>query len=1484
MHRTDLNADRPAASPTSGVVARRRHRHRLTTAAAVVSAATAMLVAAPAGASGTGPQISRIAGYSGTETVTGGVAGGRPAATAKISATSVAVDAATGDEAVATTASGSTRVYLIAGSTEPGTYGLVGSLAKGDAYLVAGNGTAGLVPAPGASGAGGSATPLAVTNPIAPSSVAFDNSGNLLIAGSGPNKGSGSTGTTQELQMVPRTGCSTGCPYRLSSMTAGDIYTVAGKSVTGLPSTAIAYTGSVTGGGLAVDATGDVVVGGSGFVELLNEHPSTLSRYGKSFPAYSSRKFVGTATGRTKCGTGTVSATLTGIVVTNGRPFFDPAGDVYVNDNKATAGRGCTWVVPAQSGVLDGQTMAAGKVYALAGGGAATATADGHTALTASLPDTTAVVVDPDGNLVLALDGSAPALRVVAESTGIYYGQPMQAQHVYTIAGGPGATGTTLPGTASGFELAGPTSLVVEASGDLLLTDGSSVTAGTLYEVATPHTTVPGAPGQPTVTAGNGEATVTWTAPATTGGTAITGYTASATTGTHTCTTTGALICTVTGLTNGTTYTFTVVATNGQGQGPASPASTPVVPRGTQPGKPTNVHAVPNHSQKVTVTWTGPATPGLTPVNGYLVTARHGTTSKTCQPASVTPPLTCTVTGLANGATYAVTASATNTSGRGATSTAVHVVPATTPGKPTDVQAVANHSQSLKVTWTAPATSGGPAVTGYTVSVSPACGTCTGLTSATTSATINGLTNGTSYAVTVKATNGVYTGPTSTAAHAVPATTPGAPTNVKATWAGSHTVTVSWAAPATSGGPAVTGYTVTATPGTGPAGTCAWTAGTLTCTVTGLTNGTTYAFTVKATNGVYTGPTSAAVHKVPATTPTKPKTVHASRDGSHMVTVTWKAPSSNGGVAVTGYTVTATPGTGPAGTCAWTAGTLTCTVTGLTNGTTYSVTVRAENAVGTGPTSITPVHVVPAVAPTAPTNLTAARAGNGSVKLTWTPSATAGGIAVASYQVKVTPACAHCTGLVTSTTPAPSTTTVSGLTDGQTYTFTVTAHNSVGTSATSNGAQMIPAIAPAPPGTPTAQRGNQAATVNWTASTTTGGLPITAYTVTSSPTGHTCTWTSGPFTCTVTGLKNGTLYSFTVKAHNAVGTGAASTPAYATPQPVAPGTPTGPAAAAGDGQATVTWTAPATTGGSAITGYTVTSTPTGKSCTSTGATTCTVDGLHDGTGYTFTVRAHNAVGTGPTSAPSAPVYPSAGGGSTPPAPPPQPTGTATWVGASSSSADGSATAQASGITATGTGEGSLGVGRYQGNPTTGTVSGGTGTYYDVKVSSAAEFTSVSVTVCTLGPGGQSLDWWNGSAWAPFSDQSFDPGTGCVTATVDGTTSPTPADLAGTPVAASTDPAPAGGCSGPGCAGGYWEVASDGGIFAFGDATFAGSMGGQALNAPIVGIATTPDGHGYWEVASDGGIFAFGDATFAGSMGGQALNAPIVGIATRKAIT
>ena len=80
------------------------------------------------------------------------------------------------------------------------------------------------------------------------------------------------------------------------------------------------------------------------------------------------------------------------------------------------------------------------------------------------------------------------------------------------------------------------------------------------------------------------------------------------------------------------------------------------------------------------------------------------------------------------------------------------------------------------------------------------------------------------------------------------------------------------------------------------------------------------------------------------------------------------------------------------------------------------------------------------------------------------------------------------------------------------------------------------------------------------------------------------------------------------------------------------------------------------------------------------------------------------------------------------------------------------------------------------------------------------------------------------------------------------------------------------------AGGYWLVAADGGIFAFGDAGFFGSRGGKPLDQPVTGMAATADGGGYWLVATDGGIFTYGDAAFEGSLGGGQATSRVVGMA------
>jgi hypothetical protein len=182
---------------------------------------------------------------------------------------------------------------------------------------------------------------------------------------------------------------------------------------------------------------------------------------------------------------------------------------------------------------------------------------------------------------------------------------------------------------------------------------------------------------------------------------------------------------------------------------------------------------------------------------------------------------------------------------------------------------------------------------------------------------------------------------------------------------------------------------------------------------------------------------------------------------------------------------------------------------------------------------------------------------------------------------------------------------------------------------------------PIVPGKPTnlvAVAGNATVSLTWTAPDN-GGSAITGYTMTETEAGLgpvTCSMT-GATSCTVGGLTNGTEYTFTVTATNAVGTGPASDPSNKV-NPVnpvtAPDAPTGVTATGGLGSASISWTAPASNGGSPITLYTVTSAPDGKTCTTSDALSCTVAGLTSGTTYTFTVTATNAVGAGPASDPS----------------------------------------------------------------------------------------------------------------------------------------------------------------------------------------------------------------------------------------------------------
>jgi hypothetical protein len=198
------------------------------------------------------------------------------------------------------------------------------------------------------------------------------------------------------------------------------------------------------------------------------------------------------------------------------------------------------------------------------------------------------------------------------------------------------------------------------------------------------------------------------------------------------------------------------------------------------------------------------------------------------------------------------------------------------PGAPTNVQADPGNA-SATVSWDAPTNNGSDPITSYTVVPSPACGPCTGVTTAngtTLQATVSGLTNGVSYTFTVYATSAAGNGPASAPSAAVtPAGVPVAPTNASAVGSNASAL-VTWTAPSSDNGSAILSYTVIPSPGCDVACTNDTTAdGTTTSTtIGGLTNGTPYTFTVIATNAAGNSLASEPSNEV---TPLSGSTYHA---------------------------------------------------------------------------------------------------------------------------------------------------------------------------------------------------------------------------------------------------------------------------------------------------------------------------------------------------------------------------------------------------------------------------------------------------------------------------------------------------------------------------------------------------------------------------------------------------------------------------------
>ena len=326
-------------------------------------------------------------------------------------------------------------------------------------------------------------------------------------------------------------------------------------------------------------------------------------------------------------------------------------------------------------------------------------------------------------------------------------GKVYQYAGIYIITPGYGVTGAPLP---NGYTFIGTV---------------SNTSPQIIPVTPTATATVPGAPTNAMATAGNTAAAVSWTAPGSDGGSVILQYTATASGGGgQTCTIAApATTCAVTGLTNGTAYTFSVTATNAAGTGPASAASTAVIPVATTNTVLSSSVNSSLTSEPITFTANVGSSAGV-PTGGTVSFTDAGT--PLCVASTVSSGVaTCTKSAETFGAgTHLITASY---SGDPAFSSSISTAfsqyvlsaafPSTVPAAPTDVTAVPGNGQ-VTLSWFPPVNTGGLAITGYTVTYGVIPASCP-LSLTTPSCVISSLTAGTSYTFSVKATNTEGTGP-----------------------------------------------------------------------------------------------------------------------------------------------------------------------------------------------------------------------------------------------------------------------------------------------------------------------------------------------------------------------------------------------------------------------------------------------------------------------------------------------------------------------------------------------------------------------------------------------------------------------------------------------------------------------------------------------------------------------------------------------------
>ena len=509
------------------------------------------------------------------------------------------------------------------------------------------------------------------------------------------------------------------------------------------------------------------------------------------------------------------------------------------------------------------------------------------------------------------------------------------------------------------------------------------------------------------------------------------------------------------GLTLGKQYVFQVSARNADGWGAWSNDSQPVLPAALNP--PTDLQATPVDGG-VELSWNAPHPRVL----GFTVQYQRNIPGAPWLDAGATPQTSFRVKPLNPAETYFFRVSSTNGGDASSTpvTTTTPVSPLSTPGVPIDVRAEAGDA-SVTVSWTAPFPAPGGYELQYRVSGSDTWQPVSPTPVSGTSTTVSGLANGTTYVFQVRSVRGSASSPYAASNPATPASTwtvPAAPTTLNAV-PGNGLAVMYWNVPA--GNPATNyevAYSLDNSTWSAPVRTQSTA---LNYTLTGLTNGASYSLRVRTINGPHSSAwTLLPGAVVPLGIPAPPFAVTGA-PGDSQVTLSWLPPSGPSS-PVTGYRVQYSVDGGASWVLARevTTPSTSVVVGGLANGVGYIFRVQSTSQSGDSLWSATSAVVVPPGAPGSPTNVVAS-AGDATATVRWSPPADAQGYPLLGYRVTATPGGHICT--TSATPPAIPTTscTVTGLTNGQAYTFTVVAISVAGTSAPSTASAPVTPVASA---------------------------------------------------------------------------------------------------------------------------------------------------------------------------------------------------------------------------------------------------------------------------------------------------------------------------------------------------------------------------------------------------------------------------------------